>query len=376
VKYKLVAEPARSRWQAAKKKAEDRLRRFENDEKLAEAAFKSGDLEDARNIYIQYTDDGMKDIRERARAGLAKVEEAIRRREEARRLREAKIKDFKDSLRQMDRKVKSEPEKVIEWCRERLKTIREVPLSEAKEMVLQLRNKAFKRLGFAEIRSRRYSVGSPDPFDENPQRTVTLPTGVFISIYEVSNADYKRFIDAGGYENRKYWTEEGWKLINQFVDSTGKPGPSFWWNGTYPIGTASEPVRGISWFEAAAFANWARSRLPTAAEWEVAAGWDDTKQRILEYPWGDIDKPTVANIGKNKVSGVKKSFGDVSPLGVINMGGNVSEWTATVEGGKAVVKGGNFLDADRKAARIRFSQKLPPDARPLYVGLRCVREEK
>ena len=58
------------------------------------------------------------------------------------------------------------------------------------------------------------------------------------------------------------------------------------------------------------------------------------------------------------------------------MGGNVSEWTATIESGEAVVKGGNYLDGDARAARVRFSQKLPLDARLPYVGFRCVKEEK
>lgn len=376
IKYRPVSEAATERWKSAVKKANERLMQYENDEKIAQAAYEGGDFEDARSIYLRYVDDGMEEIRKRARAALKVVEEAINKQQERKRIRKAKVDMFNKSLSSIEKMLDSEPERVIEWCRTRLKTINEVPLPDAKKMVLKLRDRAYRRLAFVRLPDGNFIVGSHDPFDENPHRKVTLGTGVYLSLYEVSNAEYKKFIDAGGYRNKKYWTEDGWRKISQFVDSTGKPGPSFWWNGTYPIGAGSEPVRGISWYEANAYAKWARSRLPTAEEWEIAAGWDEREQKILEYPWGDTDKASIGNIGRKKVSSVKESYNDVSPSGVINSGGNVSEWTATVENGKAVVKGGNFLDIDHTAARVRFSQKLPLDARLLYVGFRCVREEK
>ncbi|MHC4434978.1 MAG: protein kinase domain-containing protein, partial [Planctomycetota bacterium] len=94
-----------------------------------------------------------------------------------------------------------------------------------------------------------------------------------IDRYEVTNEQFKRFVDQGGYENRDYWREsqflkEGRKIsweqaISEFVDKTGQPGPATWEEGTYREGQGKHPVSGVSWFEAAAYARFAGKSLPT-----------------------------------------------------------------------------------------------------------------
>ena len=98
--------------------------------------------------------------------------------------------------------------------------------------------------------------------------------------HEVTNQDYKRFLDAGGYTERKYWkypfVDKGRKLswdegVRRFVDRTGRPGPSTWEVGSYTEGHEQYPVAGVSWYEAAAYAEWAGKRLPTIFHWNRVA---------------------------------------------------------------------------------------------------------
>lgn len=101
-----------------------------------------------------------------------------------------------------------------------------------------------------------------------------------ISKYEVTNEEYKVFVDAGGYENPEYWnfpyemdgevlTFE--KTVISFVDRYGKFGPANWSYGNYPDGQGTFPVTGISWFEAVAYANFRGLSLPNLYQWANAA---------------------------------------------------------------------------------------------------------
>ena len=84
--------------------------------------------------------------------------------------------------------------------------------------------------------------------------------------YEVTNREFKRFVDAGGYRERKYW-KESFDLAERLRDKTGRPGPATWELGTFPEGQADYPVSGVSWYEAAAYAEFAGKRLPTVFHW-------------------------------------------------------------------------------------------------------------
>ena len=98
----------------------------------------------------------------------------------------------------------------------------------------------------------------------------------WIDKYEVTNQGYKAFIDSGGYVNTEFWkfpfingedTLE-WKVaIELFKDKTSWYGPANWVMGDYPTGEDDIPVTGISWFEAAAYANFANKELPTIFHW-------------------------------------------------------------------------------------------------------------
>jgi hypothetical protein len=104
--------------------------------------------------------------------------------------------------------------------------------------------------------------GPPDPY--------------FIDRHEVTNRQFKRFVDQGGYQKREYWqalfVRDGkpvsWEeAMSAFRDATGRPGPSTWEGGTYPAGSDDFPVTGVSWYEAAAYAAFTGKSLPTLAHW-------------------------------------------------------------------------------------------------------------
>ncbi len=162
----------------------------------------------------------------------------------------------------------------------------------------------------------------------------------FIDKYEVSNEDYKAFINAGGYVRREFWSHPfvkdgrtlSWdEAMALFVDRTGLPGPRQWSNQSVPEGKADYPVTDISWFEAEAFAAFRGKRLPTVFQWEKAArNGAIGPAGIVVMPWGLFypgdDLEARANFGSGPQPVTSGEFG-MSRFGARNMAGNVAEWT-------------------------------------------------
>jgi len=166
---------------------------------------------------------------------------------------------------------------------------------------------------------------------ETPYHRVYLPNYA-IGKYPVTNAEFARFIEDGGYWNAQLWTRSGWewKEKEAWTHSRlwGKPG----------YNDPSQPVVGVSWYEAAAYCNWLAAktgkpyRLPSEAEWEKAARGTDGRL----WPWGNRWDPHRCNsreIGPGRPTPV----GQYSPngdslYGVADMAGNVSEWTRSLWG--------------------------------------------
>ena len=98
--------------------------------------------------------------------------------------------------------------------------------------------------------------------------------------YEVTNKEYKEFIDGGGYDDLRYWTfpiyNNGIPISREaalelFVDKTGIRGPAQWEVGNYAYGQDNYPVTGISWYEASAYAAFRGKMLPTVYHWGLVA---------------------------------------------------------------------------------------------------------
>jgi len=155
---------------------------------------------------------------------------------------------------------------------------------------------------------------------EKPEREVYL-ADYWIDIYPVTNGRFGLFLAAGGYHQPHWWRREGWAWKCRY----GIDQPAMW--GQAGFDGQDQPVAGVSWFEADAYARWAGRRLPSDAEWEKAARGTNGRR----YPWGD-DWPTaqVANfnlqVGRTTPVGLYAE--GVSPYGCHDMAGNVNNWTS------------------------------------------------
>ena len=179
----------------------------------------------------------------------------------------------------------------------------------------------------------------------------------FIDKYEVSNQDYKEFINAGGYLKKQYWRhsffKEGKSLsweeaMNDFKDRTGLPGPRSWSNQNFPESKAEYPVTDITWYEAAAYATFRSKELPTIFQWEKAARNGQAAALGSYMPWGLFYPGDTldyrANFSNNGTMPVNSSEFGMSPFGAYHMAGNVSEWTLNETSEGFIATGGAWGD--------------------------------
>ncbi len=163
----------------------------------------------------------------------------------------------------------------------------------------------------------------------------TVKLGDFLmDRHEVTNRQYKAFVDAGGYTKNEYWPE-GLDVAarSKLVDRTGRPGPSTWEAGEYPSGQADFPVGGVSWYEAKAYARFAGKTLPTVFHWARAASIGAAKYIV---PGSNFESQ--APVRGNTARGM-------SPFGVFDLAGNMREWCENESrDGERFILGGGFTD--------------------------------
>lgn len=188
--------------------------------------------------------------------------------------------------------------------------------------------------------------------------------------YEVTNKEYKQFIDAGGYKDRKYWDypvflvqkELTWQeAMEQFHDKTGRPGPAGWEVGNYPDGKENHPVTGISWYEAMAYAKFAGKKLPTVYHWsQVANTWNT---------WEIIPKSNFNGTGTMAVG----SSEAISFWGIQDIAGNAREWCVNGSGQKNnhYILGGGF---DDPSYAYNDGSEQPAIDRSASNGFRCMKQ--
>lgn len=186
--------------------------------------------------------------------------------------------------------------------------------------------------------------------------------------FEVTNKEFKKFVDAGGYTNPKYWKypfiKDGKELsreeaMKQFVDTTGKPSPAGWELADFPRGEDERPVVGVSWYEAAAFAEFVGKYLPTVVHWKYAAG--------IPINFEIIPLSNFGGTGPH-LSGNEKSM---SPFGTFDMAGNVKEWVWNeLATGQRYILGGSFSDQEYL---FHETEHRPASQREKTFGFRCIK---
>ena len=179
------------------------------------------------------------------------------------------------------------------------------------------------------------AVSEPNSLDnERPAHIVDVP--VFrIGRVPVTNGEWRQFIDDGGYQQQRWWSDRGWAHRQE----AGLTAPQFWNRdgtrtrfGHVEAIPADEPVQHVTYFEAEAYAAWAGARLPTEVEWEKAAAWDPAAGRRRRFPWG-ASEPTehLANLGGDalRAAPVGAYPASASAYGAEQMLGDVWEWTTS-----------------------------------------------
>lgn len=204
----------------------------------------------------------------------------------------------------------------------------------------------------------------------------------------VTNAQFQKFVEAGGYQDLELWPKDIWPQLIDFKDLTDRPGPRFWRDGRHNRSLADHPVVGICFYEAAAYAKWAGYRLPNEAEWQMAASWRlrTSSQILRRYPWGDALDTRRCNIwgsGIGKTVPVAEYASGAAPNGATQLIGNVWEWTDSdfdpTHNGRPVVgdmllknvRGGAFDTYFAAQATATFRTGLAVLSRTHNVGFRC-----
>jgi iron(II)-dependent oxidoreductase len=248
-------------------------------------------------------------------------------------------------------------------------------------------------------------IGTSDrseAYDNERPRHVVNVRPFFIDVDPVTNDEYLRFIEAGGYSRADYWSDGG----RRWLAESNAEAPKYWYreggrwmtrvmdrSGPVP---PNHPVCHVTWYEAEAFARFAGKRLPTEIEWEAAASWDPAAGRKRRFPWGDEPAtPELANVdqlgfGTAPVGAYPRN---VSPIGCSGMIGDVWEWTAgdfrAWPGFEAfpykeysevffgdeymVLRGGSWATRPG-AVRNTFRNWDYPIRRQIFSGFRCARD--
>jgi len=187
--------------------------------------------------------------------------------------------------------------------------------------------------------------------------------------HPVTNCEFKRFVDDGGYRWEEFWCEPflvGDRVVSRaeamslLTDGVGQPGPARWEMGEYPPGEGEHPVSGVSWYEAAAYAAWAGKSLPTIFHWSRAALTSSSGQMA---PLANFGGRGTVPVGSTR---------SVNRYGVHDLAGNVREWILNPvdRPGQRFILGGGWNDPNY-AFVDAFAQ--PMFDRSPANGFRCIR---
>ena len=249
-----------------------------------------------------------------------------------------------------------------------------------------------------------FAMGTDAPAsldNERPAHLVDVPA-FWIDAAPVTNGQFRQFVEAGGYDEPRWWGERGWA----WREEADLVAPQFWrrdgaaWSrlrfGIVEPLPDDEPVQHVGWHEADAYARWAGRRLPTEAEWEKAARFDPATGESRRWPWGD-DDPTDAhaNLGQRHLGPAPVGAYPlgVSAVGCHQMVGDVWEWTSSdflaypgfewfpyaeysdvFYGGDYKVLRGSSWATHASVGRTTFRNWDHPIRRQIFAGFRTARD--
>jgi len=255
------------------------------------------------------------------------------------------------------------------------------------------------------VRGGAVVVGAvPDPFaydNELPAHTVEVKP-FYADRDLTSNAEYAEFVEQGGYNNRAWWSDEGWSWkgsenISLPLYWSGPPWEEQGFFARVPL-RGDAPVSGISWYEADAYARFRGKRLLTEFEWEAAASWDTSHAHKHRFAWGDDRSSEARANAEHRVWGTTAvgafPAGD-SVNGLSDANGNLWEWTSSdfrgypgfaaypypeysaawFDGDHKVSRGGSWFSAT-PLLRTSFRNFYRRQFRRAFIGVRCARDAR
>ncbi len=222
-----------------------------------------------------------------------------------------------------------------------------------------------------------------------------------IGVFPVTNGQYMEFMEDGGYQSYRYWLADGWEKVKENEWDS----PMYWyktdgvWHTRDFMGdrqiNPDQSVCHVSFYEADAYCKWARKRLPTEAEWEKAACWNEEKQQKTAFPWGDrapsAQECNLLEANRWGCADVGSFPEGTSPSGCQQMIGDVWEWTSSEFVGypgfksgfdeyndkwfanRKVLRGGSFATPGM-SIRASYRNFFQPDERWVFSGFRCAQD--
>ena len=209
--------------------------------------------------------------------------------------------------------------------------------------------------------------------NRHPKHLVHL-NSYYIGKHEVTNSEYEAFLLGKGYRKKEFWSDEGWNYIQKHKILV----PVLW--NLDGFGNPNQPVVGVSYYEAEAYARWLSMRLPTEAEWQKAA--QGTEKR--NFPWGNTFSSAMPYHALTRPFSIGQYPELASPYGIQEMAGNVWEWVQDWDnaayyddspkqhpnsGAERVLKGGSWA-SNRRQMECNYRYPQPPWWRGLDVGFR------